>query len=70
MSKYRIFVGLLGLIGFIGLALGMVAFFSWVFMLVWNATLVPWLHWPEISFWLATGMLFALGMIGKALGGK
>jgi hypothetical protein len=50
-----------------GTALG--ALSAFVFSLIWNAV-VPAFGGPEISFWLAWGILFLLSFLGGAFRGN
>lgn len=61
---------LFGLIFIVALATGLSAFVAWVAMIVWNATLSPWLNWPALTFWITWGILFLLGILGKTIRGK
>jgi hypothetical protein len=42
----------------LGMALG-----SWIFMLLWNAALVPLFGAPELSFWMSVALGILLSMV-------
>lgn len=63
----KILFSIIVIVGVIALVLGVYAFFTWLFMIVWNAVLPDVFGWKVINFWQAAGIVFILGFIGKAV---
>jgi hypothetical protein len=51
----------------LGLAFGMLCFWGWIFMLVWNSLLpLLWAEAPTIGFWLSVGIVFVVRLLFKS----
>lgn len=47
----------------VGVVVGISAFCAWIFMLLWN-WIIPYLFgWPNISFWMAWGIMLLISIL-------
>jgi len=58
-----VFLGCLGVVAFVVIITGIIA---WVFMLAWNAFMVPVFGLPVIDFWTAFAGWVLIGFVGSA----